>query len=72
MEWFISMIISVVTDLPGPTREGKEEGHAMPILIWIVTVACMLEIAIGHGPDQGRKDLPPGSTENLDRQAPGG
>ena len=30
----------------------------MPILIWIATIACMLEIAMGHPPDQSHKDLP--------------
>jgi hypothetical protein len=29
----------------------------MPILIWIATTACMLEIARGQTPDQSRKDL---------------
>jgi hypothetical protein len=34
------------------------KGIAMPILIWIATIACMLEIAMGHPQDQSHKDLP--------------
>jgi hypothetical protein len=44
----------------------------MPILIWVATVACMLEIAIGHPPEQSNKELPGRSAEDLDQQEPGG
>jgi hypothetical protein len=37
----------------------------MPILIWIATVACMLEVATGHDPDHTRTDLPARSGKDL-------
>jgi hypothetical protein len=37
----------------------------MPILIWIATVACMWEIAIGHTADRSHKDLPGRSAKDL-------
>jgi hypothetical protein len=39
----------------------------MPILIWIATVACMLEIAIGHTPDQRQDNLWARSNKGLDQ-----
>jgi hypothetical protein len=39
----------------------------MPILIWIATIACMLEIATGHAPDQTHKDLAARRGKDLDQ-----
>jgi hypothetical protein len=43
----------------------------MPILIWIATVACMLEIASGLAADRCQKDLPARSAQDSDQQEPG-
>jgi hypothetical protein len=43
------------------------KGSAMPILIWIATIACMMEIAMGHAPDRSHKDLPARSDQDLDQ-----
>jgi hypothetical protein len=39
----------------------------MPILIWIATIACMLEIATGHAPDQSHEDFPARRDEDSDQ-----
>jgi hypothetical protein len=31
------------------------KGRAMPILLWIATIACMFEIALGHPPTQPQR-----------------
>jgi hypothetical protein len=57
MDRFICVIISVAG--AGAKRHRQhEKGRAMPILLWIATIACMLEIALGHPPDRpAHKDL---------------
>jgi hypothetical protein len=37
----------------------------MPILIWIATIACMMEIAMGHAPHRSQKDLLARSDQHL-------
>jgi hypothetical protein len=39
----------------------------MPILIWIATVACMLEIAMGHALDEGHENLSERSDKESDQ-----
>jgi hypothetical protein len=58
MDRFISMTISAVRAGPFGTSRITT-GCAMPILIWIATIACMLEIALGppRRPDQSNSDL---------------
>jgi hypothetical protein len=38
----------------------------MPILLWIASIACMLEIAMGRALDQSHKDLPARRDNGLD------
>jgi len=39
----------------------------MPILVWIATIACMLEIATGHAAAQSHRELPARSKKSPDR-----
>jgi hypothetical protein len=69
VEWdrFISVIILVVkAGWPDCTNRIRK-GRAMPILIWIATIACMMEIAMGYAPDRSHKDLPARSDQDLDQ-----
>jgi hypothetical protein len=58
MDRFISMTISRVRAGPFGTSRITT-GCAMPILIWIATIACMFEITMGPPgrPDQSNSDL---------------
>jgi hypothetical protein len=67
MERFISLtILMVEAGWPDGTG-GIRKGSAMPILIWIATIACMLEIAAEHAPGQPQKDLPARSDQDLEQ-----
>jgi hypothetical protein len=56
MERFVSMIIWPLERAPKGTG-GTRKGRAMPILIWIATIACMLEM-MGCPSGQSHKDVP--------------
>jgi hypothetical protein len=67
MDRFISVIILMVKERRPDCTSRIRKGSAMPILIWIATIACMMEIAMGHAPHRSHKDLPAPSGQNLDQ-----
>jgi hypothetical protein len=67
MDRFISVIILKVKARRPDCTSRIRKGSAMPILIWIATIACMMEIAMGHAPHRSQKDLPARSGQNLDQ-----
>jgi hypothetical protein len=68
MERIISLNISMVGTGWRPNGPSNiRKGRTMPILIWIATVACMLEIAMGHTPDQSTENPSARGDEDLDQ-----
>jgi hypothetical protein len=67
MERFVSRIIFMVGAGCPDGTSGMRKGRAMPILIWIATIACMLEIATGYAPGQSRRELPARSKKDPGR-----
>jgi hypothetical protein len=68
MDRFVSLIILVVKAGSHTDASSIRNGSAMPILIWIATIACMLEIVTVHAPGQTQKDVSARNEKDLDQQ----